>query len=55
MTRPFSVRTRPAVIAAMDARAAALGQDRSAYILSLVGATSRLGEPSAGIGLPPRT
>lgn len=36
MTRPFSVRARPSVIAAMDARAATLGQDRSAYILSLV-------------------
>ncbi len=36
MTRPFSVRARPALIAAMDSRAAALGQDRTAYILSLV-------------------
>ena len=36
MTRPFSVRARPSLIAAMDARAAALGQDRSAYVLSLV-------------------
>ena len=36
MTRPFSVRARPSAIAAMDARAAALGQDRSGYLLSLV-------------------
>jgi hypothetical protein len=36
MTRPFSLRARPSVIAAMDARAARLGQRRTQYILSLV-------------------
>jgi hypothetical protein len=36
MTKPFSVRARPSVIAAIDARAAKLGQDRTKYILSLV-------------------
>ena len=36
MTKPFSVRARPSVIAAIDARAAELGQDRTKYILSLV-------------------
>lgn len=36
MTRPFSVRARPSLIAAIDARAARLGQDRSKYILTLV-------------------
>jgi hypothetical protein len=36
MTKPFSVRARPSLISAMDARAARLGQDRSKYILTLV-------------------
>jgi hypothetical protein len=36
MTRPFSLRARPSLIAAIDARAAQLGQDRTKYILSLV-------------------
>ena len=36
MTRPFSLRARPSVIAAIDARAAKLGQDRTKYLLSLV-------------------
>ena len=36
MTRPFSLRARPSLIAAIDARAARLGQDRTKYILSLV-------------------
>ena len=36
MTKPFSVRARPSVIAAIDARAAKLGHDRTKYILSLV-------------------
>jgi hypothetical protein len=36
MTKPFSVRARPSVIAAIDARAAKLGQDRTKYILALV-------------------
>ena len=36
MTKPLSIRARPAVIAAIDARAAKLGQDRTKYILSLV-------------------
>jgi len=36
MTKPFSVRARPSLIAAMDARAARLGQDRSKYVLTLV-------------------
>jgi hypothetical protein len=36
MTKPFSVRARPAVIADIDARAAKLGQNRTKYILSLV-------------------
>jgi hypothetical protein len=36
MTKIFSVRARPSVIAAIDARAAKLGQDRSKYMLSLV-------------------
>jgi hypothetical protein len=36
MTRPFSLRARPSVIAAIDARAAKLGQDRTKYILTLV-------------------
>jgi hypothetical protein len=36
MTRPFSLRARPSLIAAIDARAAQLGQDRTKYILSVV-------------------
>jgi hypothetical protein len=36
MTKPFSLRARPSMIAAMDARAAKLGQDRTKYILTLV-------------------
>ena len=36
MTKPFSVRARPSVIADIDARAAKLGQNRTKYILSLV-------------------
>ena len=36
MTKPFLLRARPSVIAAMDARAARLGQDRTQYVLSLV-------------------
>ena len=36
MTKPFSLRARPSLIAAIDARAAELGQDRTKYILSLV-------------------
>ena len=36
MTKPFSLRARPSLIAAIDARAAELGQDRSKYILSLI-------------------
>jgi hypothetical protein len=36
MTKPLSLRVRPSLIAAMDARAAKLGQDRTKYILSLV-------------------
>jgi len=36
MTKPFSLRARPSLIAAIDARAAQLGQDRTKYILSLV-------------------
>lgn len=36
MTRPFSLRARPSLIAAIDARAARLGQDRTKYILTLV-------------------
>jgi hypothetical protein len=36
MTKPFSLRARPSLIAAIDARAAKLGQDRTKYILSLV-------------------
>ena len=36
MTKPFSVRARPSVIAAIDARAASRGQDRTNYILTLV-------------------
>ena len=36
MTRPISLRARPSVIAAIDARAAKLGQDRTKYILTLV-------------------
>lgn len=36
MTRPFSIRARPSVLAAVDARAAQLGQSRTGYILSLV-------------------
>ncbi|MGH7954102.1 MAG: hypothetical protein ACREFE_19580 [Limisphaerales bacterium] len=36
MTRPFSLRARPSLITAIDARAAKLGQDRTKYILSLV-------------------
>jgi hypothetical protein len=36
MTKPFSMRARPSEIAAIDARAAKLGQDRTKYILSLV-------------------
>ena len=36
MTKPISLRARPSVIAAIDARAARLGQDRTKYILSLV-------------------
>jgi hypothetical protein len=36
MTKPFSVRARPSLISAIDARAAQLGQDRSKYILTLV-------------------
>ena len=36
MTRPISLRARPSIIAALDARAAKLGQDRTQYILTLV-------------------
>ena len=36
MTKPISLRARPSVIAAIDARAARLGQDRTKYILTLV-------------------
>jgi hypothetical protein len=36
MTKPFSVRARPSLIEAIDARAARLGQDRTKYILTLV-------------------
>jgi Golgi nucleoside diphosphatase len=36
MTKPFSVRAQPSVIAAINARATKLGQDRTNYILSLV-------------------
>ena len=36
MTKPFSVRARPSLISAIDARAAQLGQDRTKYILTLV-------------------
>ena len=36
MTRPFPLRARPSLIAAIDARAARLGQDRTKYILTLV-------------------
>jgi hypothetical protein len=36
MTKPFSMRARPSILAAIDARAAKLGQDRTKYILSLV-------------------
>jgi len=36
MTRPFSLRAKPSLIAAIDARAARLGQHRTEYILSLV-------------------
>jgi hypothetical protein len=36
MTKPISLRARPSVIAAIDARAAKLGQDRTKYILTLV-------------------
>lgn len=36
MTRPFSIRARPSLIAEMDARAARLGQDRTQYIITLV-------------------
>jgi hypothetical protein len=36
MTKPLSIRARPSVIAAIDARAAKLGKDRTKYILSLV-------------------
>lgn len=36
MTKPFSVRARPSLISAIDARAAQLGQDRSKYILTLI-------------------
>jgi hypothetical protein len=36
MTKPFSLRARPSLIAAMDARAATLGQDRTKYLLTLV-------------------
>jgi hypothetical protein len=36
MTTPISLRARPSVIAAIDARAAKLGQDRTKYILTLV-------------------
>ena len=36
MTRPFSLRAYPSVIAAIDARAAKLGQERTKYLLSLM-------------------
>jgi hypothetical protein len=36
MTKPFSLRARPSLIEAIDARAAQLGQDRTKYILALV-------------------
>ena len=36
MRKPFSVRAWPSEIAAIDSRAAKLGQDRTKYILSLV-------------------
>jgi hypothetical protein len=36
MTRPFSLRARPSLIAAIDARAAQLGQNRTNYILSVI-------------------
>jgi hypothetical protein len=36
MTKPFSLRAKPSLISAMDARAAQLGQDRTKYILTLV-------------------
>jgi hypothetical protein len=36
MTRPFSLRARPSLIAAIDARAARTGQNRTKYILSVV-------------------
>jgi hypothetical protein len=36
MTKPFSLRARPSEIAAIDSRAAKLGQNRTKYILSLV-------------------
>lgn len=36
MTKPISLRARPSLISAMDARAAQLGQDRTKYILALV-------------------
>jgi hypothetical protein len=36
MTKPISLRARPSLISAMDARAAQLGQDRTKYILTLV-------------------
>jgi len=36
MTKPFSIRARPSLIGAMDARAARLGQNRTRYILTLV-------------------
>jgi len=36
MTKPFSIRARPSLISAMDARASRLGQDRTKYILTLV-------------------
>jgi hypothetical protein len=36
MTRPFSLRARPSLLAAIDARAARTGQNRTKYILSVV-------------------
>lgn len=36
MTRPFSLRARPSLLAAIDARAARSGQNRTKYILTLV-------------------
>jgi hypothetical protein len=36
MTKPFSLRAKPSVIADIDARAAKLGQNRTQYIMSLL-------------------